>query len=80
MVIKNLADDELAGFFNWLEVIPISRNCVQKERHPALDAGSPYVDIIRRSRIVVRDDEIDNFPAIPRSFWTVPILKAHRFC
>jgi len=46
----------------------------QKERHPALDAGSPFFDMIRRSRIGVRDDEIDNFSAIPRSFWTASEL------
>ena len=43
---------------------------VQKGRHPAPDAGSPIVDIDGRSRIGVRDDEIDKISAIPRPFWT----------
>jgi len=33
---------------------------VHKERHPALDARSPIVDISRRYRIKVRYDKIDN--------------------
>jgi len=43
---------------------------VKKGRHTAPDAGSPIVDIDERSRIGVRDDEIDNISAIPRPFWT----------
>jgi hypothetical protein len=39
------------------------------------DAGSPSFDMIRRSRIGVQDDEIDNFSAIPRSFWTASELR-----
>ncbi len=34
---------------------------VQKGCHPALDAGSPSVDMGRRYRIGVRYDEFDDF-------------------
>jgi len=43
---------------------------VQKGRHPALDAGSPTIDIGRRYRIGVRYDEIAKIIALPRPFWT----------
>ena len=43
---------------------------VQKGCHPALDAGSPIVDIGRRCRIGVRHDKYDDNRPFLRPFWS----------